>query len=337
MHPLDLRTIRTSASGSEIDKVIEKSLSDGTFDDNIAAIVKDRAKENGYMPSKSLAVKIVKKTKDIELLEQWFYPLKYAGISYLIEFYKDNIEFARIEQILTAYLYKYSINPADSNKFEIIRSINDVGSIDVLEILQTIEQELRDRAIAAKNFGRILPAPEVFEAKLNAQFYDLVSNAISNVKERNFKPPQYDAICDANKLQSPLMPDHITNLLNDAERHFEGEDYKSAANYLRDFLEAMSEFLYDIIDPGAHGDYKKFIDRLEVLNKNHKLHFSWQGKEVRFPPMIRSHLRSAKQIADSGSHFLGAEHKLRREDIKPSLDMGRLIHADAVKWLKSLT
>lgn len=337
MHPLDLRILRTSTNGGEIDKVIEKSLSEGTFNENILSIVRYRANENGYIPSKILAAKITIKTKDVNLFEKWFSPLKFAGIDFLIEFYREKIEFIRIETILIEYLYKYSMHSTDTNKFSIIRAINDVGSIATLETLDTIEQELRDRAIAAKNFGENLPVPEVYEAKLHAQFYDLVSEAIVHVKERNFQPAQDVAVRDANKLPSLYMPDHITNLLNEAERNLKRDDNEAAANKLRFFLEAVSQFLNEIIDPGTYKDWNQFIQHLKSLEKKSNLCFIWQGKEARFPPMLEAHLRAASQIANAGSHFLGSDYKIRREDILPFLESGRLIHADVIQWLKSLT
>lgn len=336
MHPLDLRILRTSTNGSEIDKVIEKSLSEGDFDENIINIVRARSNEDGYIPSNRLAAKIVIKTKDVYFLDMWFSPLKFAPNYLLVEFYREKIQDSRIETLLVEYLYKYSLTPSDTNKFNIVRAIHEVGSVGTLDTLDTIEQELRDRAIVAKNFGKNLPVPDVFEGKLHAQFYDLVLAAILQVKARNSQPVEDIFKNDMDKFPSLYMPDHINKFLDEAELNLKRGDYVSAANKLRFFLEAVSKFLNDLIDPGTQKDWNKFIQHLKAMEKQNNLNFIWQGKTARFPPMLEAHLRAASHIANAGSHFLGSDYQIRGEDILPYLEIGRLIRADVIEWLKTL-
>ncbi len=201
-HALDLRDIRTAKNKSQLDAVIKQIIEQGSLSDSAVSEIEKRIAK-GYKPGNDVKIYLIINGVIPSLYADMKTQLRFRSIDEIIELYNSQFPDREIEENLLEKLYDASMSADRPARRYIVEAIIRVGSTECIPTLKNIELELRDKAVAAKIGGDLLPFPENVFARSQSSFYELVCKAIDVVNARGSDPaPIYS-------LSKPIADDSL--------------------------------------------------------------------------------------------------------------------------------
>jgi len=266
-HPLDLREIRTAQTGLQLDTVVKKLIEQGALTDSAVSEIEKKI-EKGYIPRNDIIIYFII-NGIIPSLYKYIKPnLRFRSSWDTIELYTALFPDREIEEILIEKLYDVGMSADQPVRRYIVEAMIGVGSTACIATLKTIEEELRNKAAAAKIGGDLLPFPENVVASSQSSFYELICEAIDVVTARGSAPaPVYSSPApiadDSLKLAANLQKLDDTFL-----RNLEGR-IKMIELALRTAIVKASDGVASRVPPHL---INKMDERIEVeLKKNSAL------------------------------------------------------------------
>ena len=240
--------------------------------DHAAEIIEERISNGDYIISKELA-KLIARTKRVSLYElasEQLFKDEWA----LLSLYRGGYPDETIEKRLSEILYSKAADDSDPRRRFIVEAMRDVGSIDVLPVLEAILFDLlptkgTKNAIANALFSSTGPSVEavlagrVADSRIN--FLELLDKAIVEVqiraRESDVTAFRQSAESDAKDKQNLVHNAHAE--LARAVRSV-NDDPTYSLVCLRRGAEAMGKYLYRHLDleKGGKPARKMMLDDL---------------------------------------------------------------------------
>lgn len=221
-HPLDLRALRTARNAFELDEILRKLVKSEQVTEAVINLLLDRVAE-GYLPQDFLLTDLFISTQNSALLELLKSDLKRLHWECLCKLYEARVQEPLIEKLLTEALYKAALNPAEPSRRYIAKAMKAVGSVGVLDTLEAIEAELKDRAVAGAAFGDNLPLVDGLMVRSDVAFHQLIVEAIQAVKERGnpgFTPLPESRQIALDEIQNQSHDEGVAKAISSGESLF---------------------------------------------------------------------------------------------------------------------
>lgn len=251
----DLQRIRHS-NPQEIIEAVRALLDRGEALDDAAELIERRIRNGDYIVSEELA-KLIARTKRVSLYElarEQLFKDEWA----LLSLYRGRFPDERIEKRLSEILYSKAADDSEPRRRLIVEAMRDVGSIDILPVLEAILFDLlptkgTKNAIANALFSATGPSVETMLAGRIADsrtsFLGLLDEAIVKVQTR---ARESDVMTFRQSAESNSKDKQ--NLVQNAHAEFErasrsiNDDPTYSLVCLRRGAEAMGKYLYRHLD-----------------------------------------------------------------------------------------
>lgn len=265
----DLQKIRRS-NNLEMISALQDLLNRGEALEQAAEIIEQRLINGGYITNQELAklLSITKRASLYELTKDQIFGDVWA----LSSLYRSGYPDAKIEERLCEILYDIAARNDEPRRSEIVGAMRDVGSLEVLPVLEAILFDLLPMKSTKNAIANALStsgpsAESILAAAVSnsvSSFIRLVAEAVDAVRARDSKKTDSSIGCEANVPNEHKVVANAHAELQKAREYVESDPIHCMV-CLRRGAESMGKHLYRHLglEKGARPANKMMLDDLQ--------------------------------------------------------------------------